>query len=94
MQLKVKSTPFETQLSVLDTQAIITNLQDKGFLDCDRIPSQDIKLALAYWFKDLIQSIEADPDRWIHENNLKGFLNHLPEPFEVEEVSCDELASF
>jgi len=93
MQLKVKSTPFETQLSVLDTQAIITNLQDKGFLDCNRIPSQDIKSALAYWFKDLIQSIEADPDCWIRENNLKGFLKHLPEPFEVEETDFDDLES-
>ena len=92
--LKVKSTPFLEQLSVLDTQTIITNLQDKGFLDCNRIPSQDIKLALAYWFKDLIDSIETDPDQWIRENNLKAFIKHLPEPFEVEELDFDDLASF
>ena len=87
MQLQVKTIPEWLQkLTVIDSLAIIDLLQRKGFCDCDRIPTEDIKFALAQWFKSLVDSIEADPDWWIEKHGLKHFTEHLPEPFEFEEI--------
>lgn len=70
----------------LDAELIIENLQLKGFCECDRMPTSEIKQALSKWIQILISDIHADPDWFIKNNNFAKFKALLPEPFLFDEI--------
>lgn len=63
----------------LDLDLIVERLQADGVLNCDRIPSSQVKQALIRWFDFIVESMNEEPEWWIRNHCTKQFEKHLPE---------------
>lgn len=80
MQLKrtfVKPIPQWIEQAI-ELDSIAEKLQNSGLMDCERIPTEQVKYAAAQWFAAIVDAIEEDPDWFISKFETQKFRDNLP----------------